>query len=563
MPLCQPDYDCIVGGWVSLLGGQAPVRLLVRLTGPLRVTLMSGEDVTPDSMLRCALLAVLAAADGMTVSRARLQELFWGLADQKRAAGSLRSAVFQLRRDFETLGEEVIVSSKNFVSLAEGSWTVDRTGDAETFLEGMDLSLGGAESFEEWLREQRSGLHAKGFRSEADAQNQRSKRPIVDRLHQTSLGVLPVEFRTNDLRGEIYSAAALEALLGHLANMAPISIFDLRGLTVKVGDLDLPESSGRTLVLKPIVAKQDRELVLRLALKAPRSGRIVATFPPVVMQKETTAMNLLSIAEEVLDEFLFLSNADCDANLLPWAVLSSLFSLDSTAVTATELEVDRLLAHGDSPALESAKVFVQIFKEHEGFDPASAYEASDLVRILSKVPLNYSLRPLCESLIGYAAHMLCSDNDLSTSILESARKNAPNLAINLDHLAVLHLSQGNLSAARDAHNRCVDLSANSSWRYSYDITGSMIALAGGDYRQSLRLSNASLVKKPRFVGALRYAMIGFAMTNSADNARLMKRSILKLRPDYDLDAWVEGLLKRSDPVFANNVSITLKRHSLI
>lgn len=545
------------------MGGQARVRLLVRLTGPLRVSLMSGEDVTPDSMLRCALLAVLAAADRMTVSRARLQELFWGLADQKRAAGSLRSAVFQLRRDFQSLGEEVIVSSKNYVSLAEGSWTVDRTGDAETFLEGMDLSLGGAESFEEWLREQRSGLHAKGLSSEADAQNQRSKRPVVDRLHQTSLGVLPVEFRTNDSRREIYSAAALEALLGQLSNMAPMSIFDLRGLTVKVGDLNLPESSAQTLVLKPIVAKQDRDLVLRLELKAPRSGRVIAGFPPVVMQEETTAMNLLSIAEKILDEFLLLSNAECDANLLPWAVLSSLFSLDSTAVTATEHEVDRLLAHGDSPALESAKVFVQIFKEHEGFDPASAYEASDLVRILSKVPLNYSLRPLCESLIGYAAHMLCSDNDLSTNILESARKNAPNLAINLDHLAVLHLSQGNLSAARDAHNRCVGLSANSSWRYSYDITGSMIALAGGDYRQSLRLSNASLVKKPRFVGALRYAMIGFAMTNNADNARLMKRRILKLRPDYVLDAWVEGLLKRSDPVFANNVSITLKRHSLI
>jgi hypothetical protein len=91
----------------------------------------------------------------------------------------------------------------------------------------------------------------------------------------------------------------------------------------------------------------------------------------------------------------------------------------------------------------------------------------------------------------------------------------------------------------------------------------MIALAAGDYRQSLRLSNASLVKKPKFVGALRYAMIGFAMTNSAGNARLMKRSILKLRPNYDLDSWVEGLLKRSDPVFANNVSITLQRHSLI
>jgi len=546
------------------VGGQASTHLLVRLTGPFRVILPSGEDVTPESKLRCALLAVLAAAEDMTVSRARLQELFWGLADNKRAAGSLRSAIFQLHRDFETIGEEVIISHKNYISLAQSCWKVDRSGNAETFLEGMDLSLNGADSFEEWLREQRSSSDLEEDRIEPEISKRFTKQPLFSNCYrQTSLGILPIEFKINDPLGEVYSAAALEALIGHLTNMSPVSIFDLRGLTVKVGDLKFPDSSAQTLVLKSSVAKQDKELVLRIELKAPRSGRIVAAFPPVVMQEETTAMNMLSVAEKILDKFLLLSDADCDANLLPWAVLSSLFSLDSAAVTATEQELDRLLKHGDSPALESAKVFVQIFKEHEGFDPASAYEASDLVRILSKVPLNYSLRPLCESLIGYAAHMLCSDNALSSSVLESARKNAPNLAINLDHLAVLHLSQGNLSAARDAHSRCASLSAHSSWRYSYDITGSMIALAAGDYRQSLRLSNASLIKKPKFVGALRYAMIGFAMTNSAGNARLMKRSILKLRPNYDLDSWVEGLLKRSDPVFANNVSITLQRHSLI
>lgn len=538
--------------------------LVARLSGPFRVTLASGKDVTPESKLRCALLAVLAAAENKTVSRARLQELFWGLADNKRAAGSLRSAIFQLRRDFELIGEEVVISHKNHIALSERHWAIDRSGDAEVFLEGMDLSLIGAESFEEWLREQRSSSIVEESGPETNVCKQLSRQAaFLDRDRQTSLGILPIEFKSNDARGRINADAAIEALLGHLAIMSPICIFDLRGLAVKVGDLGFPNNGVRTLVLKPVIVKKNRNHVLYLEMKAPRSGRVVAIFPPISIQEETTAMDMLGVAEKILDEFLSLSDADCRANLLPWAVLSSLFSLDSNAVTSTEQEVDRLLEHGESSALECAKVFIQIFKEHEGFDPASVYEASDLVRILSKVPLNYSLRPLCESLIGYAAHMLCSDNDLCAAILERARKNAPNLAINLDHLAVLHLSQGNLSAARDAHRRCIGLSAHSSWQYSYEITGSMIALASGDYRQSLRMSNTSLAKKPRFVGALRYAMIGFAMINSADNARLMKRSILKLRPGYNLDAWVEGLLKRSDPVFANNVSITLLRHSLI
>ena len=159
--------------------------------------------------------------------------------------------------------------------------------------------------------------------------------------------------------------------------------------------------------------------------------------------------------------------------------------------------------------------------------------------------------------------MLCAENDVSEYLLETAFGRAPNLAINLDHLSALHFARGNLKAAVEYHERCMRFSALSSWRYSYDITGAMIAMALGDYRIALRHSNRALMQRPQFIGALRYTMIGFAMNEDQESAHLMKSRITGLRPNYDLASWIEALLRRSDPVFGNNVAITLKQLELI
>lgn len=538
--------------------------LTVQLSGAFRVALASGEDVTPASKLRCALLAVLAEAQDHTVSRARLQEMFWGLADAKKASGSLRSALFQLRRDFEGVGTDVISPHPNHVSLTDGFWSIERSDESDLFLEGMDLDIAGADGFEEWLREQRTKDPVQDRPEDSPARQAGFAAAFAPSpTSQFSLGVLPVQSRTQDPRAVAQANLGLEALLSHLGLLSPIAIFDLRGIAVRDGGLGAVSDNLPTLLLKPVVYRQDKELFLWLELIAPQASKPVASFRPFLLDPDTTSAAMLGVAEKVLDGFLTLPKDEIGADLVPWAVISSLFSLDADAVVSTEREVDRLLRVAPNPALQCAKVFIQIFKEHEGLAEAPSYEAPDLVAQLSHVPLNHPLRALCESLIGYSAHMLCADNDLSTAFLEQARMRAPHLALNLDHLAVLHLAQGNLAAARQAHLECSKLSGHSSWQYSYDVTGAMIALASGDYKSALRLSNASLIKKPRFVGALRYAMIGFAMTDSPDNARLMKKSILKLRPTYALDDWVDGFLTRSDPVFANNVSITLQRHRLI
>ncbi len=103
----------------------------------------------------------------------------------------------------------------------------------------------------------------------------------------------------------------------------------------------------------------------------------------------------------------------------------------------------------------------------------------------------------------------------------------------------------------------------SSWRYSYEITGSMIALAKGDFHAALAFANRALMQKPKFVGALRYAMLGFAMSDNEVDANRMKRRLLQLRPNYDLSGWFENLLSRTDPEFGNNVELTLRQYEFI
>lgn len=330
------------------------------------------------------------------------------------------------------------------------------------------------------------------------------------------------------------------------------------------GDKHLSHSRpSQTLMLKSVVSEREHNITLQLSLLAPLSGRVVKTIPPIHLLHRDVQVDVAGIAELILGAFDQEHGAHQSADLMPWAVLSSLFSLDAEAVAKTEAQLDTLLATQSSPVLKILKMFSQIFKENEGLAPKLTYSAAEMIRTLEKVPTEHPHRALCESLLGYAAHMLNADNEFSTFLLQVADQRAPNLALNLDHLAVLKLAEGDLRAASKAHARCMACSGLSSWRYSYDVTGAMIAMAAGDFRTALSRSNQSLMQRPRFVGALRYTMIGFAMNHSAENAGLMKSRIAKLRPDYDLGAWVEGFLKRSDPVFANNVAITLQRQDLI
>jgi hypothetical protein len=506
------------------------------------------------------MLAVIAASTDHCISRSRLRALFWGNSEPKKAAGSLRSALKKMRNSFERLGQDLFLIRNTHIGLAKNCWVVRRDVTSDTFLEGMDLKAAGAEGFEEWLREERTALQQSSSWHAPDSDRQTLRPQLTKGL---SLGILPTVSLDKSKAMDALVAPFFEDLQLALSHLSNVSIFNLTGEALEVETQPPLGTDSQAMMLKSVVSERDYIFTLHLSLIAPLSGRVIKTIAPVHLRHQGVQADVVGIAELILSVFSKEIQADQNADLMPWAVLSSLFSLDVNAVATTEDRLDRLLTAQPSSVLKCLKVFSQIFKENEGLAPKLAYSRAEMVRTLEEVPSENPHRPLCESLLGYAAHMLNADNELSTFLLRIANQRAPNLALNLDHLAVLKLAEGDLRAASEVHMRCMACGGLSSWRYSYDVTGAMIAIAVGDFRTALRRSNQSLMQKPRFVGALRYTMIGFAMNDSPENAKLMKSRIAKLRPDYNLSAWVEAFLKRSDPVFANNVAITLQRQDLV
>lgn len=536
------------------------MKFTVHCSGTFRVIADGGRDMTPTSQKSCAILAVLATSADMTTSRATLQNLFWAGSSASHASGSLRSALHVLRHASDSAFADTVVAHKHHVTLDPQAWSVVIDDDRYSFLEGFDLKSlkGNTEAFEDWLRDMR--MDQNGADEWTESGSMSSPR---SNERDFAICIVPVD-RNSAPQARVAEAEHLiDQFMSALALRSMVRLYDLRGTVLGEGALSPDDTRVHAFILKTALFRSADSYFLRPSLLEAKTGKIIKIFQPLELESAQIEHEVIHATEQILDALSTCFRDTPVVNLLPWATLSSLFSLDAKALIRTEAEIDSLLATTGFAVLNCLKIFLQIFKENEGLANPLAPDIRGLEQALSGVPTSDPLRPLCESLIGYAAHMLCAENDLSQFLLNTADNRAPRFALNLDHLAVLNLSNGNIAAAKAAHRRCMQVSELSSWRYSYDITGAMIALAEGDFHNALRHSNISLLQRPRFVGALRYSMIGFAMNRSEENAQLMKRRILQLRPNYDLSGWAEGFLRRSEPKFGNNVALTLREYDLI
>lgn len=103
-----------------------------------------GEPVTLSNRKAQALLVYLALT-GLPRSREHLATLLWGDRMDEQARGSLRQALFALRK---AVGEGVLVGDDT-LTLAEGALVVDRTGPL------LPDFRSGAEDFDRWLEAMR------------------------------------------------------------------------------------------------------------------------------------------------------------------------------------------------------------------------------------------------------------------------------------------------------------------------------------------------------------------------------------------------------------------------
>lgn len=541
--------------------------------GPFRVRSDDARDITPTSPLRQALLAVLILAPRQMKARKSLQSMFWGSADPAHAAANLRTALYQLRHDLMPLGPEVLQTDRQMVSLSPGVIAADLGADnGLDLLEGLDLPLADCDGFEDWLRSLRQSRRP----TEADdaaaphgsppvaAKVGAIPAPRADRPLRLALGLLPTVYAGPPPAAALGQVeATIDQITQFLKVYTQLDVHDFRDPCVRSSPLPVASAQGPTHLLQSRMQHDGTGVRLRFRLLEAHSRKILWLSQTVAQQdldQEATAWRL---GESIIDCMRLHPPPAGAPDLFPFTALAAFFSLDADEIDRAEAQLQRMVAEGGHPVLECLHLFAQVFRVNEQLGARTEIDTERLLNTLADLSNADPMLPVCQSLLGYALHMLRAENDLAFHLIENASRLAPNFALNLDHLAVINLVRGDLDGAEAAWRRLNLVGQNSPWRYTYDITGAMIHLMRGDLRQSLYFANQSIFRKPRYLAALRYSMIGFALSNRAEDAARMLGRIRVLRPGYDLSHWADGFVTRMPVHLAKSAVQSLRQVDLL
>jgi len=485
--------------------------------------------------------------------------MFWGSATTERSSASLRTAIYLLRRDLSPIGTDCLRADRHTVSLVRGCISIAPDSSiTPSFLEELDLPLLDCEGFEDWLRHMRSGSNEE-IPSNVDATTSGLRKRRSSHLALGFLASHQVDLSAGDV---IRADSILDGIARSMRHMTAMDIHDLRGCNDLVMPLPVDSGLGATHLLQPVVERRGRSLAVHLRLFEASSRRVVWVSEPFDALSSKRDALVCSTSETLLQQMAE-SQADGDAvDLFPWTALTGLFSLDEDLIKRTEATVGALAADSKLPVFECLRLFSQVFKENEGVGRADVTSAEHICETISSIPDAHPMLPLSLSLAGYSAHMLLGDNELAETYISRASELAPNLALNLDHLAVIRLVKGDLEGSEAALQQCLRMGAASPWRYTYQVSGAMISMARGDARQALCFANQALMRKPRFIGALRYAMFGFALSDNAREAQRMQARIRRLRPDYDFEGWTDAMIRRNPPHLGARLAKGVQRAGL-
>lgn len=254
-----------------LSGAQGAHNATAILMGPFRVIRDDGQDITPGSMLRQAILAVLITAPRQTKSRKSLQDLFWGEADATRASANLRMALYQLRLDLARLGPDVLVTDRNIVGLAPGRIVApDAERRGPGFLEGVDLALDGCAAFEEFLRDMRL--------DDTDPQApapQRVATPSQLVPSHLALGLLP-PVHVGLTRADLHSVDNfVDHVVSYLWQTTTMDVHDLRRPNHPIIPLPLESGRGASHWLQASVERRATAIRIRLHLMEAGTRRLL------------------------------------------------------------------------------------------------------------------------------------------------------------------------------------------------------------------------------------------------------------------------------------------------
>ncbi len=234
-------------------------RYSLNLMGSFRLIGPDGERIDIASRKGMAMIAMLALADDGERTRGWLQEKLWGQRDRPQAQGSLRRELTLLREHLNIAERPALICERQWVRLDLAQFDIDaltRRGAGE-FLEGFDLA--GEEGFEDWLREQRSRLAARGDAGAAGEDRQRpgetgqAVETPVGFVDRPALAILPLANLTGDATNDYLCEGLSEDLIDRLSRLRWLPVIARNSSFAFVSDKLDPRIIGQKLRAKYVL----------------------------------------------------------------------------------------------------------------------------------------------------------------------------------------------------------------------------------------------------------------------------------------------------------------------
>ncbi|WP_324754096.1 hypothetical protein [Roseovarius sp. Pro17] len=541
------------------------------MLGPFRLTDAAGRERTPRSAQQQCILAVLALSADAGVSRARLQDLFWGEKDPQLAAQSLRTALHGLRRSLENFGRPIIEIDANRARLVPGAVQVDlleiaRDGitalpsharvEPPDLLEGANIN---AEPFEDWLRDQRSH-----WRDRIDALLEddlvapgqaaplpKTPEPAPDT--RPIVGLLAPVVHSRSFQTLYLGEALTDRIASGLRDYIGARTYDYRNLDGG-DDLALITATGPDLYLRLRIYEAGGELSIRVLVLRQSTQELMWSVdggPYAVDRASTDNAEILvlvgEIIERVAQSLAQLPNCGADMPMTPFHALTAMFQLDHTSLDDLR---GSLTANWDltgAPIYPALLAYLNTFRVGEHWHDFDQMLVDDTRRLISQVEDASHDGGIAFALAGHAKGYILHEHDAADHMLDRAIRMSPHSAFCWDHLALHYAYNGRYGDARGASQNALRIGDHSPIRFTLETTRCMIATLEGDFDTACALGKRVLSRRPNFGAALRYTSVSMAHLGDTDGAQDCIKRIRTMDPSFSV-SWVqdERMAIRSD-----------------
>ncbi|MCR8549296.1 hypothetical protein M4578_15805 [Salipiger sp. P9] len=511
-----------------------------RMFGPFRVVTATGQDVTPKGQLRRAMLAVLLMSRDQICTRQSLIEMFWAESDPAKSAASLRTALSELRKDLAPLGPDCIIADRYSIRIDPDRITAGLAPSARrdaAFLEGIDLSLRGAEGFETWLRDQRLNQEPPPAEQALEPSALLALiEPMITPPAAVAIGLLPCRSDGRDPSSELSANLALDRFLDALSGVLALRLFDYRdnfGLNGRGGP-ELDQSNGPRLMIRASCHRARNQVSFQLL--DTQSGEILWTgelsgiASPAAAAGATSDHDILRLVEELVPMLAENDGYGETEVLSPYQAIVSMFHLRQDRLDRLQTMLETAVEDRRSPIHHALLCYLSTIRTGEKLGK-SGFAAPDAVRDLARDALRPDrFHAFSLSMSGYALTYLAGEAELGLDLAKKAVEIAPAQAFCWDQLALCLFSLGELDAGAIAAQRAQALGMHSPIRYTYDTTAAIIAFARSDYVAAAKYGNRALFRMPRFTSAIRYTAAAMAHLGHPNDGHRLVRQLQLLQP---------------------------------